>query len=337
MPHRLAVTRDEVILARCEQSVLVLPRRRDQRNAAGQRLEHADRRNPRQRLGIGPPRDVHGHMRRGESKGSAKIRQVAGEVDAGVGEHRLPLRRITHPVDPRRQPHRFDRPNQKFAELDGALLIAPIADPHEVALLADLGVGTKQGQIGRLVPGEDLPAPAMPPIGVAQHIAKGEHPVETVEIESGNRLPVSHHPMMRIVEQQQIPPTAATMRGDALDQGRLVPFMHQHDIGAVERPIQIEPCGVVDGDRQIGIGLAPRFERRLALLGNQIAGAPPIRRLERPDRDAAALTFAEHAAQEMRVAVVPVGSQRMAKQHEFRHHATSRCAGSATISRYSAA
>ena len=324
VPHGLAVAGDEIVFARKEKTVLVLPRRGDQRNAAGQCLEHSDRRDAGQSLGIGPARDMHGHMGSSQGQRHAEVRQVPGEFDTGRGQRCPSFRRIAHAMDPRRETHRFRRSDQKLAELGGALLITPIADPHQIAVFSDLRMGMKQVQIGRLVPGEDLATPAVPPIGVAQHIAKREHAVEAVEIEGGDRLRVGDHPVMRVVEQQKITAAATAMRGDARDQGRLVPFMHQHDFGAIQRMIEIKPGRVVDGDGKIGIGLPPGIERRLALLCREIAGAPASGRFVTGYRDAAALALAQDAAQKMRVAMVPVRAQRMTKQHEAGHHATSR-------------
>ena len=46
-------------------------------------------------------------------------------------------------------------------------------------------------QIGGLVPGEDVPAPAAPPIGFAQRFTKGEHAVKPLKVEPSNRYPFS--------------------------------------------------------------------------------------------------------------------------------------------------
>src|SRR5207237_6053192 len=138
----------------------------------------------------------------------------AGKLDAGGGQGRPPFRRVAHAMDARRETHRFRWRDQKCAEFGGALLIAPIADPHQIALLSDFRVRPKQVQIGRLVPGEDLASPTMAAIGLAQYVAKGENAVETVEIEGGDRLRVGDHPMMRVVEQQEITAAATAMRGD---------------------------------------------------------------------------------------------------------------------------
>ena len=62
MPAHLgAVTRDEIILAGGKQAFAIVPRRRDQRHAAGERLEHADRRDAGQHPRIGPARHVDRH------------------------------------------------------------------------------------------------------------------------------------------------------------------------------------------------------------------------------------------------------------------------------------
>ena len=63
-------------------------------------------------------------------------------------------------------------------------------------------------------------------------------------------------------------------------------------------------------------------EAGLAVLGLEVRAAPRAPRLVDIDRVAARDEFAAHAAQEMRVAVVPVGDQRMAEHYDA--HAVSR-------------
>src|SRR5205823_11083160 len=122
------------------------------------------------------------------------------------------------------------------------LLVAPIPDPYEIVLPQDLRARTEQVEIGRLMPGENLTSPALSPVCVAQHITESKDAVEPVEIERADRVGIGHDAMVRVMEQQQIMPAAAAMRGEARHQCRLVPFVHQHDFGAVESAINIEPC-----------------------------------------------------------------------------------------------
>ena len=66
--HLVARARDEVVRARPEQALAIVPRRADQRNAARQRLEHADRRDAGQRLAH---RDAAAHARSRDSARTA--------------------------------------------------------------------------------------------------------------------------------------------------------------------------------------------------------------------------------------------------------------------------
>jgi len=100
----------------------------------------------------------------------------------------------------------------------------------------------------------------------------------------------------------------------------------QHDIDLVDRPVEVE-CRLIVGDHpQIRIDGAPCGKSGRPEIGGQIARTPAIFRLEGADRDAGAPELAHHAAEKMRIAVVPVGARRMAKQGEPRHHATCRSA-----------
>ena len=178
---------------------------------------------------------------------------------------------------------------------------------------------TEDAQIGRLVPGEYLPSPEAAAIGLRQHLAESQHAVEPVEIEAGDRLGIGRHPVVRVVEQKQIAPAGPAVGRDARDQIGRAPFMDDDQIRTIERLVQVERRRVVNRDRQVGIGLAPSIERRLAMLGREIARAPRIRWLPGRRREAPPPPLGENAAQKMRVAVVPVGAQRMAEQDELRH------------------
>ena len=82
----------QVILAGREQVFAIVPRCRDQRYAAGERLEHPDRRNAGEHPRVGPARDVDGHARLGKGLRHAEIGEIAGVVDPG-GFQRGPRRR----------------------------------------------------------------------------------------------------------------------------------------------------------------------------------------------------------------------------------------------------
>src|SRR5215213_6889793 len=101
--HALAVARHKEIIAGREQMLGIAPRRADQRDAAGKRLEDADRWYPRQRRRIGKARNMDSHPRRRKGLRRPEIWQVTGVIDTGGGERGLPLWRIAYAVHPRRQ------------------------------------------------------------------------------------------------------------------------------------------------------------------------------------------------------------------------------------------
>ena len=262
--HFGAIGGEQIIRVGGEQRFAIVPGRGDKWNAASESLEHADRRDAGQRHGIGSAWDMHRRSRCGKCLRHAEVRQISGEFDPGFGKLRLSFGRVAHPVHTCRQPERPHRLDQKLAKLGGALLVAPIAEPDEVALLCDFRPWIKHRSVGGLVPGKDLVAPAAPPVGIAQRLAKGEHAVEPVEIEGGDCLRLGQQPMMRVVEQQQVSSGVLPVCGNARDQRRLIPLMQQHKIGAVERAIEIESGRVVDDYWEVGVRTAPRLQRRRA-------------------------------------------------------------------------
>ena len=87
-----------------------------------------------------------------------------------------------------------------------------------------------------------------------------------------------------------------------------------HHIGVVDCGRMVE-FGVIGCGRQLGKVAMETLERRAPCVATQVRAAPAILRLQR-DVVAARLQFSQHAAQEMRVAVVPVGDQRVGVENE---------------------
>src|SRR5690606_9986418 len=136
--HLAFVTGDEVVTARSEQAFAVLPRRADQRNPAGQRLEDADRRNARQLLRI----KASGHMYRGsmtgEDAGNVGIRQPAPVVCAVGSERCQSMFGVADAVDGNRELRSCGGPQKKVHELARAFAIPPVAEPDDAASLVVL-------------------------------------------------------------------------------------------------------------------------------------------------------------------------------------------------------
>ncbi len=175
--HLGGAARCQKILARAEQALLVPPGRAHQRDAAGQRLEHPDRGDPRQSLHVGPARDMDGHPMLSEGRGRLGVGKPALISDAGPGQRLKRLGRVADAVDGAVQLGLTRRLDQEIVQFLGALAITPVANPDEV-LLRPLGQQrVEHGRVGSLMPGEDPPSPAQPLIAAAQGVTECQHRV----------------------------------------------------------------------------------------------------------------------------------------------------------------
>ena len=139
--HRLAVARDQEVLA-AEQPLLVVPGRADQRNAAGERLEHADRGDAGKRRDIGTPWHVDGDAVMGEHLPAPRHWRSSRRSAGGArqrGARRIRIAHAAHRAARLQPPCRLD---QELAQFLRALAVAPVADPDQVVgLLRGAGAG----------------------------------------------------------------------------------------------------------------------------------------------------------------------------------------------------
>ncbi len=145
--HLVAVPGDEVVTARREQPLRVAPRRADERDGAGHGLERPDGRDPRERVDVGPPRDVDCHPCPRERLGSAVVREPAPVLDPAASSAARALLGVAHPVDAGGEAEIARRADQERVELAGALLVAPVADPtRDRAPAGPRGAGGRRGR-----------------------------------------------------------------------------------------------------------------------------------------------------------------------------------------------
>jgi hypothetical protein len=178
----------------------------------------------------------------------------------------------------------------------------------------------EQAGIRRLVPDEDAVAPTPFAIDLGQGRAEGQHGVIAVQIETPDRLRLADRAVMRVMEQQGERGTAAAQAANGGDQLRLVPFMHDDHIGPVERGLHLREAGEGAGG-QLGIVRVEGVEPCLAVVAQQVLQAPGSLGFEGEHLMPAMHQVPQHAAQEMRVAMVPAGGQRMGEVDEL-HAAT---------------
>lgn len=84
-----------------------------------------------------------------------------------LGQRPPPLRRVAHAIDSGAQAQFARRAQQKLVQLGGALLIAPVADPDQIALRRRCGERAEEPRVGRLVPDPGAPRPALAQVEVS--------------------------------------------------------------------------------------------------------------------------------------------------------------------------
>jgi hypothetical protein len=93
--------------------------------------------------------------------------------------------------------------------------------------------------------------------------------------------------------------------------------VHQHDVGPVERSIEIERSGIVAIGHQAGIVAVKIEDRLIPMLLEEVLQTPGVARLVRFDLVSAATELVNDTAQEMGVPMIPVGHERMVEEDEL--------------------
>src|SRR5204863_2481545 len=131
------------------------------------------------------------------------------------------------------------RLDEKRLQLRAALLIAPVADPDEIAFGVALQ-RTKHAHVRGLMPRPCARGPSALEIEIADRVAECEHAVEVAQVVLRHLLRLRHRAMMGVMKEEFVAPAARAMTADARDQLVRVPFVDEHEIGAIERGIEIE-------------------------------------------------------------------------------------------------
>ena len=232
------------------------------------------------------------------------------------------------------QADRLRRAQQKRLELGAALAVAPIADPDEALPLRLALRRVEEARVGGLVPDEDALAPAPAPVDFGQRLAEGEDAVVAVEVEAPDRLGIADGAVMGVVEQEREAGAAAALASESRDQRRLVPFVDDDEVGIGQGQVELQRV-LVGARAKLRIGFAVRRETGLAVIVQEVLEAPRMARLVRLDLVPLGDQLAQHAAQEMGVAVVPAGAQGMGEiddPHAMAFSCGLACASAATSS-----
>lgn len=157
--HRLVTVTDGQVAIGGKKPFGIVPGRADQRNAAGQRLEHADGRNAWESLDVRAPRHMHREAPAGECIWNAVVGKPPGAYEALLARTLDDVVRITHTVQPPGEFRLRQGFDQELPQLPVPLAIAPVPDPDQVGFFGRRR-RAKQGDIRGLVPGDHPATPA---------------------------------------------------------------------------------------------------------------------------------------------------------------------------------
>src|SRR4051812_48008451 len=125
------------------------------------------------------------------------------------------------------------------------------------------------------MPHPHAPRPSSDKVPLANGGTIRQDTVVIAELVSRHRGGIRHGPMMCVVEEEMIicPPPMCPNAGDKL---WWVPFVHDHELGTVERGIEIERFRIVCRYRQIRIGRSEHLYGAGTGVLDQIRYAPPV-------------------------------------------------------------
>ena len=171
----------------------------------------------------------------------------------------------------------------------------------------------KNAGIGRFMPGPGSARPTALQIDLPDALAIRKHAIVLGQVVSGHAVRVGDGAMMRVMEEQDISAMAAAMRPDAADQVVVVPLMHQDKIRAFEHTVEIQCRVIVAEAGQTWEARLKLFHGTVAVLLDEVLIAPGVGGFVDMNLVATREKLRCDAAQEVGVAMVPVGDQGMVK------------------------
>jgi hypothetical protein len=122
--------------------------------------------------------------------------------------------------------------------------------------------------------------------------------------------------VVRVVEEQPVPAHDCVVSPDRLDQRAIIPFVHQHEVGAVEHAVEIEVAQGIRGAPERRKDPMESGDGLRTVVGHQIGPAPAIGRLEDCCPVPPRLQLGDHTPEKVRVPVVPVGHEGVAEHYD---------------------
>ena len=272
---------------------------------------------PRMTVGVLLAGDVDGEAGAGVGGGGFEVGEIAAVFDAGSGEGGEAFLGVADAEDLKGVLGEGGGGGEKeVADLGGALVVAPVADPDDLGAGAVFAGarerdGVEDGGVGCLVQGPDAVHAEALAVDLAEHFAEDEDAVELVEAEGAEGLGRGAGAVVGVVEEEFVTEFGAELEQERGEGGR-VPLVEDDDLLAGEEGepgVAIEGVGWVGADGEVGVDLGELREGAGAAgLGAEVVDGPLVLGFEEVEGVAEFAERAEEAAKEVGVAVVPVGA-----------------------------
>src|SRR5206468_11905967 len=121
-----------------------------------------------------------------------------------------------------------------FVQLRSSFLIAPVADPDQIALFRYVPAWLKQRRVRRLVPGEHARRQCALEINLAQRFAEHERAVKSIQQVRRDLIRGGDGAMMRVMKQQLERAGTLAPLTESFEQPARIPLV-RHDHASVNK------------------------------------------------------------------------------------------------------
>lgn len=168
------------------------------------------------------------------------------------------------------------------------------------------------------MPGPCVLGPASLQVNLPKHVAECENAVKMGEVKLRHLLRRCYGAVMRVVKKEFVCARPGAVAAKGLHKSRVVPFVHEDEVGAFQDAVEVEGAGRVRGAFQVRARRMKLSDGGDAVVAQQIAEAPIVGGFVHAHAMAAGQQFAHHSPEKMGVSVVPVGHQGVV-EHDNLH------------------
>jgi hypothetical protein len=170
--------------------------------------------------------------------------------------------------------------------------------------------------VGGFVPGPAPLAPAAGEVEFSKDFAEGEDAVVVCQVVGAHRFGLGDGAVVGVVEEEAEAAFVFAVLADALDEGVVVPFVNEDQVGAGEGVVEVERLEVVGEAGEVGVGVVEFMDGFFAVFFAEVFDAPGVAGLIDADVVAAREELADDSAKEVGVAVVPVGDEGVIEEDD---------------------